>query len=87
MAVTGEDGSFSLANLPPGEYVIEAWHERYGTQTQSVTVGPQESKEISFTFSSGTANRVPLGEPVDLHDHGATQHEGAHSRPITSARR
>ncbi|MFN2420932.1 MAG: carboxypeptidase regulatory-like domain-containing protein [Gemmatimonadota bacterium] len=87
MAVTGEDGSFSLANLPPGEYIIEAWHERYGTQTQTVTVGPQESKEISFTFSSGTANRVPLGEPVDLHDHGATQHEGAHSRPITSARR
>lgn len=70
MAVTGKDGSFTLASLPPGEYVIEAWHERYGTQTQTVTVGPQESKEISFTFSSGAA-RVPLGEPLVLHDHGA----------------
>ncbi|MGH7550264.1 MAG: carboxypeptidase regulatory-like domain-containing protein, partial [Gemmatimonadota bacterium] len=42
-AVTGSDGSFSLANLPPGDYVVEAWHELYGTQTQNVTVGPQES--------------------------------------------
>ncbi len=67
MAVSGTDGSFSLANLPPGTYTIEAWHQKYGTQTQSVTVGPQESKEISFTFSAETANRVPLGEPLVLH--------------------
>jgi hypothetical protein len=86
MAVSGEDGTFSLENLPPGDYVIEAWHERYGTQTQNVTVGPQESKAISFTFSSGTATRVPLGKPIDLHDHGASEHR-SHTTPITSARR
>ena len=66
MAVSGADGTFSLADLPPGEYVIEAWHERFGTQTQTVTIGPKESKEITFTFSSGTANRVPLGKPIVL---------------------
>lgn len=71
MAVTGENGSFTLANLPPGEYVIEAWHQRYGTQTQTVTVGPQESQEISFTFSAETATPVPLGEPLVLHAHGS----------------
>lgn len=49
-AVTGENGTFSLSSLPPGEYVIEAWHEEYGTQTQTVTVGPKETKDISFTF-------------------------------------
>ena len=49
-AVTGPDGSFSLKTLPPGTYTIEAWHEKLGAQTQSVTVGPKESKTVSFTF-------------------------------------
>lgn len=49
-SVTGPDGTFQLKTLPPGQYVIEAWHERYGTATQNVTVGPKETKEISFTF-------------------------------------
>ena len=85
MAVTGADGSFSLANLPPGTYTIEAWHERYGTQTQSVTVGVQESTEITFTFSSGTATAVPLGEPIDLHDHGRGHERNDASRAQASA--
>lgn len=52
-SVTGDDGSFTLASLPPGDYVIEAWHEKYGTQTMTVSVGEKESKEIEFTFKSG----------------------------------
>ncbi len=73
MAVTGDDGTFTLENLPPGTYVIEAWHEQYGTQTQNVTIGPQESQEVSFSFSSEMAGRaVPLGEPLVLHS-GAHQ--------------
>lgn len=50
-AVTGDDGTFELNNVPPGEYTIETWHERYGTQEQTVTVGPSESKEIEFSYS------------------------------------
>jgi len=49
-SVTSDDGSFSLKNLPPGEYEIEAWHEKYGTSTQKVTVGAKETKTIEFTF-------------------------------------
>ncbi len=49
-AVTGENGSFSIKNLPPGTYEIEAWHEKYGTSKQSVTVGANETKTVSFTF-------------------------------------
>jgi hypothetical protein len=52
-ATTGGDGAFALNKLPPGTYTIEAWHEKFGTQTQSVTVGPKESKEITFTFKGG----------------------------------
>jgi plastocyanin len=37
-AVSGEDGSFQIKDLPPGDYTIEAWHEKLGTQTQSVKV-------------------------------------------------
>jgi hypothetical protein len=72
MAVSAEDGTFRLENLPPGTYTIEAWHEAYGTQTQTVTVGAQETGEVMFEYSSEMAGRpVPLGEPIDLHDHGA----------------
>ncbi len=51
-AVTGKDGSFTLSNLPPGTYTIEAWQEKYGTLDQSVTIGPKESKTVSFTFKA-----------------------------------
>lgn len=49
-AVTSDDGSFALKNLPPGEYEIEAWHEKFGTAVQKVTVGANETKKIEFTF-------------------------------------
>ena len=50
-AVTGADGAFSLKGLPPGTYTIEAWHEKFGTKTASVTIGAKESKDVAFTFS------------------------------------
>ena len=50
-AVSDSSGTFDISTLPPGEYVIEAWHEKLGTQTQNVTIGEKETKEISFTFS------------------------------------
>ncbi len=50
-AVTKEDGKFSLAGLPPGEYEIEAWHEKLGSQTQKVTVAEGAGKELNFSFT------------------------------------
>jgi carboxypeptidase family protein len=51
-AVTGSDGSFSIKGLPPGTYTVEAWHEKYGTQTASVTVAGTESKTAELTFAA-----------------------------------
>jgi hypothetical protein len=49
-AVTGADGSFEITGLPPGTYTIEAWHEKLGTQTQSVTIAASETAMAAFTF-------------------------------------
>lgn len=49
--VSGGDGTFSIDELPAGEYVLEAWHESLGTQTQSVTVADGESVDVTFDFS------------------------------------
>ena len=49
-AVTGTDGSFSMKGLPPGTYTIEAWHEKYGTQTATVTVQDNETRTADFTY-------------------------------------
>lgn len=50
-SVTGDDGTFSLEKLPAGTYTIAAWHEGAEEQTQTVTVGDGEAKQVTFTFS------------------------------------
>ena len=51
-AVTGEDGTFKIADVPPGEYVVEAWHETYGTKTEKVVVSDNTPQTVDFKFSS-----------------------------------
>ncbi|MCH2469893.1 MAG: carboxypeptidase regulatory-like domain-containing protein [Gemmatimonadetes bacterium] len=65
-SVTGPDGSASLQGLPPGDYVVEAWHELYGTLTQNITIVTGETAELSFEFNADmSAAHVPLGDPID----------------------
>ena len=54
-AVTHDGGNFELKNLPEGTYTVEAWHEKLGTQAQTVTLGEKESKELTFTFKAAAA--------------------------------
>lgn len=51
-AVTGADGRFEIAGLPPGEYTLEAWHEKLGKKTGKVTLSASGSAEISFAFAA-----------------------------------
>ena len=47
--VSGTDGMFEISGLPDGSYEIEAWHEKLGTQSASVTVsGGAASADFSF---------------------------------------
>jgi hypothetical protein len=49
-AVTGPDGSFDLKGVPPGEYTVEAVHEKYGRKEQHVTVQPHQVKSMEFAY-------------------------------------
>jgi hypothetical protein len=50
-AVTNEQGIFSIPDLPPGNYVLKAWHEDAGIKSQEVTV--PESGDVRVTFEFG----------------------------------
>jgi hypothetical protein len=49
-AVTDNDGSFRISNVPPGHYTLMAWHERFGELSQSVTVSPNGKLQTDFTY-------------------------------------
>jgi plastocyanin len=49
-AVTNERGTFELPNVPPGQYVLAAWHEKFGTQEQNITLSASGTSEVTFTF-------------------------------------
>ena len=51
-AITQDDGAFTIPGLPAGTYTVEAWHEKLGTRSQTVTVGDGESAPLPLTFSA-----------------------------------
>ncbi len=92
--VTGQGGTFDLSDLPPGEYVIEAWHSQLGTQEQTVTVETGETAQVSFTFSEDMlGSHVPLGDPIypfrgnhAAHEAGDQDHDHAPMAPAPEGR-
>jgi plastocyanin len=49
-AVSGDAGTFSISGLPAGTYEIEAWHEKLGTRTMTVTVAEGGTATADFAF-------------------------------------
>ncbi|HJP37238.1 MAG: carboxypeptidase-like regulatory domain-containing protein [Gammaproteobacteria bacterium] len=49
--VVGEDGSYSIDNVPPGTYKVKAWHPRFGLKETELTVPEGGSVEADFSFS------------------------------------
>lgn len=49
-AVSKDDGSFSIANLPPGTYTLGIWQESLGAQERQITVAPHANILANFTL-------------------------------------
>lgn len=51
-ATSDEKGSYTINNVPPGNYTLTAWQEAAGTQTQKVTVAAGGSASANFSFKA-----------------------------------
>ena len=47
-AVSDERGAFTIANVPPGDYVLALWHETLGEQTRTVSVTAKSATSVEF---------------------------------------
>ncbi len=52
VAVTDENGAFSIAGVPPGTYQMTVWHEQLGEQTKEITVTAGQETRSSFELGS-----------------------------------
>jgi hypothetical protein len=50
-AVTAEDGSFVIEDVPPGEYTVTAWHPALGVQQHRVSLGSGGAAELVLEFT------------------------------------
>ncbi|HEY4904497.1 MAG TPA: carboxypeptidase regulatory-like domain-containing protein [Candidatus Sulfotelmatobacter sp.] len=51
-ATTDSNGSYTINNVPPGNYTVTAWQEDYGTQMQKVTVAAGGAGTANFTYKA-----------------------------------
>lgn len=52
IAVTDENGAFSIGDIPPGDYEIKIWHEALGEQEQHITVPAGGDAELNVEFKN-----------------------------------
>lgn len=52
-SVSGADGTYTIPNLPAGDYTIEVWHARLGRARQEIHLGAEESKTLDFSIGGG----------------------------------
>jgi hypothetical protein len=56
--VTGSDGKFSLTDVPPGEYTLQAWHPGVRMILErKVTVPAKGAAEVNFAFEAPQGRR------------------------------
>jgi hypothetical protein len=49
-SVSEDDGEYAIDGLPPGNYTLETWHEKFGRQRKTVEVGSDDVADVHFTF-------------------------------------
>jgi len=50
-AVTGDDGDYTINDVPPGTYTVTAWHEKLGKREIQVKVSAKSKERLDFVFS------------------------------------
>lgn len=50
-AITGEDGTFRIENVPPGEYELVAWQEHLGERSTTIVVEPGKTTRLEFDLT------------------------------------
>ena len=50
-AISDETGKFTIDQIPPGRYMLRAWHPILGLQEQEVHVQPASVLGADFAFS------------------------------------
>ena len=50
-AVSGNDGTFEIPNVPVGTHTLHIWHERYGDQERSVRVSAGTATIVNFAYT------------------------------------
>jgi hypothetical protein len=59
-AMTNANGAFGIDSVPPGRYRVTVWHERFGMQSDSVTVVAGQDAVVDVTFkNTGSEVRGP----------------------------
>ena len=50
-AVSGDDGRYSIADVPPGNHKVKIWHERFGERDAEVDVAPGQTAthDVAYT--------------------------------------
>jgi hypothetical protein len=55
-------GTFTIDKVPPGTYMLQAWHERFGMQTKPVTVKAGGVVTVDFTYTGNEKPSASLRE-------------------------
>lgn len=50
--ITGDDGEFTLGNVPPGQYTLVVWQEMLGSVTKEITVADENITEVTIDMVS-----------------------------------
>jgi hypothetical protein len=51
-AIVGEDGTYSIGDIPPGTYEVYAWHPILGKQETNVTIPAKGQAKADFAFAA-----------------------------------
>lgn len=60
---TGVDGAFKIDNIPPGEYVVNAWHYLMKPRKQKIKIEANQTIDLDFHFRGKEVIR-PLYETI-----------------------